>query len=312
MIPFYLSDGTLDGEVTLPGETPVHYSGRTSYQESTGLYWKGAGCAYQYHHTLNPGEDETVIEQPSVFYVGFTVTNRHLKGKTGVFRPRYQPAFSDPIGGCGPKERPITTAARQYGILPFSAVEVIDVLKTPWEDTHIYALRYHGGKTPIDLSTPKSRRKILTLAEQMIHTGWNFCWDKNAIRDLNAEGRVTDVADLFFSIDPIHQFGTLYALLYSMRTTPRYRNAYQYIKQPYHLPDTLYALPFVVKAMLADLRGNDPWGNVPDGTGVYGGSDYSHLIHDVLMAGRTCAGAEDPALDEVAREGYRKLLCNKK
>ena len=45
---------------------------------------------------------------------------------------------------------------------------------------------------------------------------WNFLWDKGAINDVSYNGLVTDPADLFYSEEPKHKLGTVYAVLYSL------------------------------------------------------------------------------------------------
>lgn len=288
-VSFFDWHGTIEGEVLIPGAPIVFQDGRRSYQPATGLHWKGAGCPYQGHFSLHPAPDEVVLGKSLVFYVGYHVGSAAYLHKTGVFRRRYQPLFTDPIGGCGPKERLISDPARQR--LSFVAAQVIAELETPWPDTKVYAIRYRGGRH----SFAGDPLRLWFLLEQMLRTGWNFYWDKNAVGDLNSLAMVTDSADLFYSADPIHQFGTVYALFYSLRTACPQR--YHDLVHHAQINPDLDTAP-AARLALEVLCDRECW---PDLT-------PRELIRTVLMAGRACAGAESPENEAAARQFYQSSL----
>lgn len=256
-------------------------SGRTSKSES--CYYKGVGSSYKGHASLSKDNYKFVRNNP-VFYYGYDVENVNWRGKFGIFQERFQPYFSDFIGTCGPKERSIETVSTQF---IKSAVKVIDrVDYDTVNQQSYYKLQYTSPRS--QFTDDGKTIDFINLMDCMLHEGWNFPWDKASVRDINNNGLVSDVADMFFSHKPEHKFGTVYSVLFStLRTAPLMFA--KMIKQMGLLPTGVEGLPFVVLFVMDKLGFGIPMRS--DTTDRQ--SAYVHLIGNVLLRGRNCASVED-------------------
>lgn len=290
-IPLYDATGTQTGGVELPVDDLSRDAyGRISQDPANGTYYKGCGCRYTGHWVLQPGPEHLHTIPSGVFYVGTRVWDPPLVGKTGIFAVPYQPIFSDPIGGCGPKE---TNILRHQG-QEYASPEVLDTIPVHGSlpGTTIYHLNYRGGRRPFT-----NAEGGLDTVFKLLEAGENWPWDKAAIRDLNESGLVTDPADLFPSTHPQHQFGTVYAYLYSaISLLPGYE--YQRLCHRFGWGTGLGAIPKIANDILREAGLQEVGTMIP----------YTLLVHDILMTGRNCAHLENPALgDQVAAEYRRRF-----
>jgi hypothetical protein len=275
-------------EVKLP-ERVYWVRGRSGIGES-GLWYKGIGTLYRCH-TAKDVNGYRVIGQ--AVYGGWVVQYVPWVNRFGIFQERNQWYFSEWIGGAGKREAKIVKNANEFSL---SAVKVVDVI--PVIDGHsVYVMEMKGGKIVC-----RDVRKILRLLEVMLSEGWNFPWDKGAIRDINEEGLVTDVADLFRSDDVKHKFGTVYAVLYSMKQLiPRIAKEFE---KEVGVSLGLKELPFsclkVMKRLGYDVS------EVYDGKVKWSWDDYRDLVLNVLMEGINCAGLEFPEFGEEVKRWYKR------
>lgn len=281
-ISIYAPSGDIVNTLTLP-EDVEFVSGRTS--KSKDLYYKGVGSSYKQHATLSPSKYRVIGQNP-VFYYGTDVENLKWKGKFGIFQERFQPYFSDFIGACGPKEQSIEDKSKEF---PFSAVSVVDRVDYDKENQQsYYILRYTSPRNHF-IDDGKTTR-FLDLVDCMLHEGWNFPWDKASVRDINREGCVTDVADMFRSYNPIHKFGTLYSILFStFQIAP---TMYHKLSKQLGLkPHGIEGIPFAVFFVMGQLGCRVPMRqDITDKESM-----YVHLVGNILLRGRNCASVEDEA-----------------
>ena len=274
-------------EVEFP-ERVYWVRGRSGVGES-GLWYKGIGTLYRCHMVKNVN-GYRVIGQ--AVYGGWVVQYIPWVNRFGIFQERNQWYFSEWIGGAGKREAKIVKNADEF---PLSAVKVVDVI--PVMDGHnVYVMEMRGGK-----GVCRNVKKVLKLLEVMLGEGWNFPWDKGAIRDVNEEGLVTDVADLFKSDDVKHKFGTVYAVLYSMRQLiPEVAGEFE---REVGVSLELKELPFsclkVMKRLEYDVSG------VYDGRVKWSWDGYKRLVLDVLIEGKNCAGLEFPEFGEEVKKWYK-------
>lgn len=295
-ISIYNADGAVVDSIQLQ-ESVKHVSGRTSIGKS-GVYYKGVGATYHAHCVLDP-EGYPDARPADVFYYGHVVSNKAWAGRFGIFSERLQPYFSDMIGSCGPKELSIVEKSKA---VPVSCVEVLGVHAIEsLPDQYYIALRYGSKREPWTATgiTRKLHDTLLSLAT----SGWSFPWDKAAIRDINADGTVTDVADMFHSSDPVHVFGSIYAVIYSLlKVAPaRFRTFINHLGFQY-VDDR--SVPTMAMALMEEAgmdtsfafpaRARDEW------------DIYYHLAANCLMTGRNCAGVENIHAGETVADQYRK------
>lgn len=284
-IPLYDENGRQQSEIFLPVARLQYVKGRLSYSPTTRVWYKGAGCPYRCHFTNAPRQRDARVARTEVPYIDWQVIDPALAGKTGIFMTPYQPQFTDPIGGCGPKERRLLAHEKAFERSGVRVLEVYPIAET----FAVYAVRYPANRRPFDGRSLLGRR----LLRYMLEAGWNWPWDKNSVGDIDAHGRVTDVADLFRSREPGHQFGTVYSYLYSLyRANPA---AYAEHARRHGSRVDLGALPYVAIAEMAECGVPTPPPDAP----------YRHLVREVLMAGRTCAHLENPDAGERAIAAYR-------
>ena len=124
IVPIYNQQGNKTNQIVINDDL-TYVRGRV--WKGSKHYYKGTGIPYKFHHILdveNDNDYEDIIKT-DIFYMGYQVTKKVWKNKTGIFQSRYQPFFPDHIGGCSIKERTITDNSRAF---KRSSVEIIDVI----------------------------------------------------------------------------------------------------------------------------------------------------------------------------------------
>jgi hypothetical protein len=214
VVPIYDSGGNLISNIEVKDEL-TYLNGRITKGEK--YYYKGTGIPYSRHHVVSLDDlnvdDYDVLGKTDIFYLGYSVSKKSLQNKYGIFQVKYQPFFPDFVGGCSQKEGMIVLNSE---IFIRSALEVIDVETYDKENQHsYYTLNYKSARNSYikDNGDPKKLKELLSY---MIENQWNFLWDKASISDVNSEGMVTDVADLFMSDKIEHLLGTIYSTFYSL------------------------------------------------------------------------------------------------
>jgi hypothetical protein len=216
IFPIYDSLGVQINELSIDDDIQ-HINGRVS--KGNKCYYKGVGVPYRYHTMLEFDDLRyEVLEKTDIFYLGYQVSKKCFKGKTGIFQERYQPFFPDFIGTCSVKEGTIVLNST---IFEKSSVEVLDYVLYDEENVQsYYMLDYTCGRQSY-LTNDGNPVKLRELLDYMIQNNWNFLWDKGAINDVSPNGTVSDVADLFISDTLSHKIGTVYCILHSlMRLNP--------------------------------------------------------------------------------------------
>ena len=282
-------------EKELP-EVVYWVSGRSGVGGESGLWYKGVGTLYQ-SHFARVADGYKVIGVAT--YGGYSVQYTSWVNRFGVFMERMQWYFSEWIGGAGKRERRIVENAK---VFPLSAVKVVDIIPVV-DDHNVYVLEVNGGK-----GICRDIGKILHLLGVMLSNGWNFPWDKGAIRDVNVEGLVTDVADLFKSDDIKCKFGTVYAILYSMRQLiPGLAKRFE---EEVGVSLELKELPFsclkVMKMLGCDI--SEIWRKKKL---EYSWDEYKKLVLDVLIDGVNCAGLEFSDFGDEVKKWYREEFLSK-
>lgn len=274
-----MEDGSVSGQLEI-NDSIHHVSGRTSVGDK--YYYKGVGAEYKGHASLSPAESETIIGDNPVFYYGYDVVNPNWEGKFGIFCNKYQPFFSDFIGSCGPKEHNIFKMSN----FSRSALSVKDYVEFDSVNKQgYYILEYRSKRDSI--LDGGNLRGLADLMAALLDEGLNLPWDKTSIRDINSEGFVTDVADMFFSKNIEHRFGTIYSILYSLYVL-NLGLYVEFIKSMGIVYSGLGDIPFVCMLLL-NSRGMD----VPNKSIFKVKGDlYVHLIGNVLLRGRNCASVE--------------------
>lgn len=277
-IPVYSKSGQV--EYLLEIDDDIQFvSGRTS--KSDKHYYKGVGSWYSGHSSLSPNGYEK-IGASSVFYYGWDVKNPAWGGKFGIFQDKFQPYFSDYVGGCGHKELNIIFNSRRFEL---SAVSVVDAIEHDTTNQQYYfVLDYKSPR----IAYTDNTLGLINLMTYMVSGGWNFPWDKTSINDINNFGYVTDVADMFQSEDVRHAFGTIYSILYSLHQTniDGYKGLLKAVGCTH---DTVSDIPFVTMLFLQNMGKN-----VYIKQNITSRNElYTHLVGNVLLRGKNCAGVED-------------------
>lgn len=263
--------------------------GRSGVGES-GLWYKGIGTLYKCH-IVKDVNGYRVIGQ--AVYGGWVVQYIPWVNRFGIFQERNQWYFNEWIGGAGKREVKIVKNAKEF---PLSAVKVVDVISV-MDEHNVYVMEMRGRK-----GVCRDVEKVLKLLEVMLGEGWNFPWDKGAVRDINEEGLVTDVADLFKSDDVKHKFGTVYAMLYSMRQlVPEVAGEFE---REMGVSLELKELPFSCLKVMKRL-GHDV-SEVYDDKVKWSWDGYRDLVLNVLMEGVNCAGLEFPEFGEEVKKWYKR------
>lgn len=271
------------GVLELP-EQVRHISGRTSIGES-GTYYKGVGASYNGHCTLDPsGYAES--NPCDVFYYGYEVKNRNWIGKFGIFDEKLQPYFSDRIGSCGPKEDSIKEKSL---LCPISNVVVTGFGNIPYVDNQrYYCLEYKSKRDPwLGYGLTNTLRETI---EVLLSSGWNFPWDKASIRDINRDGSITDVADMFHSYDYCHQLGTVYSVLYSLYVLDKERFI-TFIRSQGLIANDPKGLLFSTLGIMDSCGVSIQFAVPQNATSEW--DIYNHLAANCLMTGRNCGHVEN-------------------
>lgn len=216
-IPIYNKHGQVVDNLYVP-EDVVYVDGRVSRGET--VYYKGVGVPYNSHYVIeeNITDEYEVIGKSDVFYLGNLVVKSSFVGKHGIFQERYQNHFTDWIGSCGVKELNILENLYDEHRFEKSSIDILEYQTISEEHQQYYLkVQYHCGRKNF-IEHPNSF-KLRSLIDYMVQENWNFPWDKNSITDISLDGRVTDVADIFYSKDLIHKIGTVYSVLYSLGNT---------------------------------------------------------------------------------------------
>ena len=288
-IPVYSKEGQVDYILELP-EDVQHVSGRTSKGEK--LYYKGVGSQYLGHSSVNPNGYNKLGEH-SVFYYGWNVLNPAWEDKFGIFQDKFQPYFSDYIGTCGSKELNIIFKSRRFEL---SAVDVVDAVEhDPVNNQYYFVLDYKSPRNKYDGNS----RALIHLLSYMVQAGWCFPWDKTSINDINNQGCVTDVADMFQSDETIHAFGTVYSVLYSLFKidNDNYNNLLKSLNCSHN---SISDIPLVAMLFLRNC-GKDIYikQNISSQNQL-----YVHLVGNVLLRGRNCAGVENIDMSDAVMIQY--------
>lgn len=214
VVPIYDSNGNLDNTIEVDDEL-TYLNGRVCKGKK--YFYKGVGIPYNRHHVLSledlNTEDYESIRKTDIFYLGYAVSKKSLQNKYGIFQVKYQPFFPDFVGGCGQKEGMIVLNSE---IFARSAVEVIDVKLYDEANAHSYYILDYKSERDSYIKDGGQPEELKKLLQYMIKNDWNFLWDKASINDVNSQGMVTDVADLFTSDKIEHRIGNIYSILYSL------------------------------------------------------------------------------------------------
>ena len=214
LVPIYDTQANIVNQIEIK-DNLKYINGRVCKGDE--YYYKGAGIPYIRHYVDsldNINSEEYDIKGPTgIFYSPFEVSKKNWQNKNGIFKAKYQPFFPEFIGACSKKEGLIVLNSE---IFAKSCTEVIDAVTYDKENQYsYYIVNYKGGRSSYikDNGNPKKLRDLLNF---MLQNNWNFLWDKGAINDVNKDGLVSDVADLFISDKLEHQFGTVYSVFYSL------------------------------------------------------------------------------------------------
>ena len=208
IINIYNNLGDIVDSITIAGD--LKYSTGRVCSSSEGVYYKGAGCAYDCNVYLDI--DNLNIESEDEF-CGFFYVNPKLEGKFGIFQERKYSWYDEIMGACG---------ARELNLVPHSVdfsrsdVTVLDhVIFDKKNNYGYYKVLYKSHR--ISYIANGSPNKLVDLMEYMLSEQWNFPWDKDSINDISYLGLITDVADLFRSAELSHQLGSIYSILHTLQ-----------------------------------------------------------------------------------------------
>ena len=280
IVPIYNLEGNQTNQIEIDDKL-VYDRGRV--WKGTQHYYKGTGIPYQFHHTLTVDKEDDYddIIKTDVFYMGYRVSRKVWKNKTGIFQSRYQPFFPDYIGGCSVKEKTIVDNSR---VFKRSSVDILDVVNyDPFNKQYYFKMDYKcDRKEYIDHNgDPK---KLTELLEYMLDSEWNFLWDKAAISDVTPDGLISDTADLFESDELKHQFGSVYSLLFSLYNTDKRKYAeFLHLNGLKHEDTTDFIFNSVE---LLDRNNIDTIPLIKYNERL---KDYKHIILEYLLQGRNCA-----------------------
>jgi len=248
-------------------------------------YYKGVGVPYT-QHTLDRSAipdftEYEVLCDSNLIYIGPVVSKRCFVGKTGVFQELYQPFYPDFIGSCSIKEGLIVINSLTF---EKSSVEVFDCIEFDKQNQqHYYILDYNCGRRHYAVHDGKPQ-DLRELVDFMLQNNWNFLWDKQAIKDITADGRVSDVADLFQSNELKHKLGTVYAVLYSLGNLypEKYQEFLRYmdLKHESNLSYVLNSL-LILRDNNVDITPLLPTGSMSE--------NYKHTVREFLLQGKNCA-----------------------
>jgi len=255
------------------------------------VYYKGIGVPYKFHNISELTDEYEYIEETDIFYLGPKVSKKCFQGKFGVFEELYQPFFPDHIGACSGKEGPIVLNSMKFKL---SSVEVYDCIPIDEETEQYYYIVDYKCKRKRYLDEGLNKNlsegdpyKLRTLIDYMLCNDWNSLWDKNAIRDVTVDGRISDVADLFESSELKHKLGTVYSHLYSLSKWNKWKyKEFLDINGLQH-PDSLGEFWYIYNSICllneAGISTSElfPHSDIMD--------NYKHTVINYLMDGRNTA-----------------------
>ena len=257
-------------------DTLEYVDGRVS--KGSKHFYKGVGVPYNGHYVSSYGDEYEHLCQSDVFYLGDFVSKKCFEGKTGVFQERYQPHFTDWIGGCGEKEIQIVENLWEYRF-DRSAIDVGGFEEIAPGQYYLICNYPDGRVNYLDNPNPSN---LFTLIAYMVDNDWNFPWDKDSITDINPAGKVTDVADIFQSKELMHKVGYVYSILYSLAASePEMYQAFcaRYMlpsdRQVYYVTNTLSLLMRLGVDIDSCMRDNI-------------GETYKHTVRNFIAPGKNC------------------------
>jgi hypothetical protein len=278
IVPIYDAQGIQVNQLNVDDDIQ-YVNGRV--QRGKKCYYKGIGIPYRYHTMLEFDDQYDVLEKTDIFYLGYQVSKKCFKDKTGIFQEKYQPFFSDFIGTCGVKEGTIVLNST---IFEFSSVDVLDYVLYDEENVQsYYMLDYNCGRLSY-LKNDGEPSRLRDLLDYMIQNNWNFLWDKGAISDVSPNGTVSDVADLFISDTLSHKLGTVYSILHSlMKLNPDKYMEFLQVNDLKHFDQR--SLVFNSIELL--------WRNGIDVSEFFKynkmNQNYKHIVLNYLIVGKNCA-----------------------
>lgn len=279
-IPIYDNLGNLLNSLTIY-DNVQYVDGRVSRGEK--IYYKGLGVPYKCHYVVdeNINEDYEIIGKSDVFYLGNQVIKKCFFEKYGIFQERYQNHFTDWIGSCGVKELNIFENLYDENKFEKNSIDILNCISIDEENQQYYLeVQYLcGRKTFIDY--PNSF-KLRELIDYMIQSNWNFPWDKNSISDISWDGRVTDVADIFYSEDLIHKLGSVYSILYSLGNTNK--KAFNQFCQVNNLTHD-HQMYYVLNSAKILLENGVDISSLIKGDIV---ETYKNIVKNYLIVGKNC------------------------
>jgi hypothetical protein len=210
IIPIYDTHGEKVDQLEIADDLEF-IDGRVSKGKNS--YYKGVGVNYTRQFVPSiPNDDYKILTKSDVFYVGYHVAKKCFDGKFGIFQEKFSHFYPDFIGACSIKEGLIVLNSITF---PLSSVEVVDYVEfdTVNKQSYYELLYKCGRKKYVDEGNPTKLRELI---DYTVKNDWNFLWDKGTIRDISADGLVTDVADMFKSDDMVHKVGSIYSVLYSL------------------------------------------------------------------------------------------------
>lgn len=272
-----------------------YVDGRVS--KGSKYYYKGLGTKYQHHFVtdLVDSRQYSNVVKSDVFYMGYEVTKIDFAGKFGIFQVPYQPFFTDFIGSCGAKELSIIENSFFF---ERSSVEVEKPVK--YDDVnHQYYFKvfYHCGRRKyLNYGDPV---QLTALISYMLATHWNFTWDKDTITDISYDGRVSDVADIFYSKELKAKFGTVYSVLYSLS---RHRKQYYEFLASMQIGtiDCINAAIDILAINKVDVEELFPFFDYQQ--------NRKHIIQNYLINGRNCGDCCKATQGDEVRAGYMRQI----
>jgi len=257
-------------------------------------YYKGAGVPYTSHWIDNIEDDSlySKVTKSDIFYMGHEVVKKAYVNKFGIFQEAYQPFFTDHIGACGVKEFSIIENSMFFersSVRVDSSVN-FDTINNQYYFKVVYKCgrkKYieHGG----------SPMRLLSLIYYMLHTNWNFNWDKDTITDISYDGLVSDVGDMYASKELKAKVGTVYSILHSL--SKRIKPYYEFLV--FMKSDTVDCLVNTIKILKAcniDITELQPFHDHE--------KDMKHLVYNYLINGRNCGDCCAIDVGDNVRKGY--------
>lgn len=295
IVPIYNSYGEQVNVLEI-NDNLQHVNGRVS--KGNKHYYKGAGAPYHGQFLSNDPHlniyGYNILSFSDVFYMGPYASKRCFENKTGIFQEKYQPQFTDFIGGCGVKELSIIENSEEFEL---SSVDVIKAENYDKENQQYYFVLDYTceRKKYLDNGNPKD---LLLLLEYMIKNDWNFIWDKTSIEDISYNGFVSDVGDIFKSGSLGNKLGTIYSVIYSLgKLRPDKYQDFLRESKLQHNND----MSFVYNAVVLLHNFGVDVSEFTDKTPV---ENYKNAVLNYLVTGRNCGDCCYIELGDKIREQY--------